>query len=126
MRKATLAASLTLALALGGCSSAQLANFQTGLGNFTQGVASVNQAIGQVSQTLLSHCNDIQTSVQALADLVSVVSSSSTARQAFAANNAVVNAFCQAPPTDLKTALAATATAVVSARSAVAAVKAGN
>lgn len=121
MNKILFAFVLTLVLA--GCSTSQLANFQSGLNNFTAGVASVNQTIATVSPTLASHCGEAQL---VGAQLAAFVNSSSSAGAGLAAINAAIVAWCQAPPNDIKSAIASVATQVAAGRAAYQSARKGN
>jgi hypothetical protein len=121
-----IAIACALALSLGACSSAQLANFQAGLNNFETGVASVNQVIAATDAKLAANCNSIQATAAALANLASVLSNSSTVRQTLAAANNGLLTWCQAPPQDINSAIITTAAIVVAVKQGYQAAKAGN
>ncbi len=124
MRKIILAfAAASFALSLGACSTTNSAKFQSALSNLTANVAAVNQAIAQVSASLAQNCNAIATTAQAL---VPFAKPGSNASGDLAAANAVILTWCQAPPTDITSAVKVTAAAVNSAKAAYAAAKAGN
>lgn len=112
-----------LSLSLLGCSTSQLDGFRSGLTNFTAGVAAVNQTIATVSPSLASHCADAQL---VGAQLAAFVSSSSSAGAGLAAINAAIVAWCQAPPSDIKSAIASVATQVAAGRAAYQSAKKGN
>lgn len=114
---------LLLALGLAACSSTQSSKFQSDLANLTANVAAVNQAIAQVSATLAGNCNGIATTAQAL---VQFATPGSNAAGDLAAANAVILTWCQAPPTDIASAVQVTAAAVNSAKAAYAAAKKAN
>jgi len=125
-RATVLALAALAGITLGGCTTTQLANFQADLNNFTAGVQSVNAAIAATSQQLYNNCKQIETAAGALQNLGNVVTTSTVARQSLAGANAAINAWCQAPPQDIASALATTAAMVVSTQQAVKAVQAGN
>lgn len=123
LRSLLLGSALALAPLLSACSTSQLQGFQSGLTNFTAGVASVNQTIATVSPTLAAHCGDAQL---VGAQLAAFVNSSSSAGAGLAAINAAINTWCQAPPNDIKSAIASIAAQVAAGRAAYQAVKRGN
>ena len=104
------------ALWLGGCSTTQLAQFQSGLSNFPAGVQSVNQAIAQTSAALGQNCNSLQAAANDL--WVLGVSVSSKVGPTLAAANSAIQAWCQAPPNDIASAIAATAAQITAAKAA--------
>lgn len=115
--------SLIVALGLAGCSATNSAKFQSDIANLTANVAAVNGAIAQVSASLAQNCNAIATTAQALVPFAKI---GSNAAGDLAAANAVIVTWCQAPPTDIPSAVKVTAAAVNSAKAAYAAAKAGN
>lgn len=123
LKYAAIAAALVLSSVLGGCSSTQLASFQSGLANFQSGVASVDQTIATVSPTLAKYCNE---AVLVGNSLSAFTSSSSSAGAGLAGVNAAITTWCQRPPTDIKTAIASVAAQVAAAKAAYQAAKRGN
>lgn len=122
MRKFLLAAAAAcLVISVAGCSTAQLQQFQIGLSNFTAGVQSVNAAIAQTSAQLAQNCNNLQATAAALAAL----GAGSKAGPGLAAANAALISWCQNPPTDITTAITATAAEIQAAKAAYKAAKAG-
>ena len=105
------------------CSTSQLQNFQAGLANISAGVAAVDQTIAQVSPTLAKYCGDAQAVGAQLAD---VTNSSSSAGAGLAGVNAGIVAWCQSPPTDIKSAVASIAAVVNAGRAAYTAARKGN
>lgn len=122
-----LIAILTTCAMLGACSSAKMTsanqNVLTFLGLVQQDVAAVNQDLAQISAALAQNCGALQTAGQALVALQSVAKS---AGPALSAANAVIVTFCQAPPTDIPSAISAVAAQVSAAKAAYKAAKAGN
>lgn len=116
-------AASVLALSLCGCSTSQLDNLRGGLTNFTAGVNSINQTIATVSPTLAAHCSDAQIVGSQLA---AFVNTSSSAGAGLAAINAAILAWCQAPPSDIKSAIASVATQVAAGRAAYQSARKGN
>lgn len=114
---------LVSSLALTGCSSAQLASLQNGLANFQSGVASVDQTIATVSPTLAKYCNQAQAVGQTL---VSLAGSSSSASAGLASVNAGIQTWCQAPPSDIQSAVASVVAIVAAGKAAYKSAKAGN
>ena len=119
----TILAILCAASVLCGCSTSQLASFQSGLNNFTAGVAAVDQTIASVSPTLAARCNEAQSIGNTLA---AFVNTSSSAGAGLAGVNAAIVTWCQSPPTDIKSAIASVAAQVVAAKAAYQAAKKGN
>lgn len=111
MRKLVLAFTLILA----GCSSDASLKFQQGLALVRSNVAAVNLTIASVSAELASDCGEIQNIAEALEQLAG---SNQKAKAAFATANASIVSWCQKPPTDIASAVRATAKAVADARSA--------
>lgn len=112
-----------MALAIGSCSSSQLASWQAGLNNFQAGVASVDQTIANVSPVLAKYCGQAQVAGQAL---VPLVSQSKAASGGLAAINAAITTWCQSPPTDIASAVNSIAAEVSAAKAAYAAAQKGN
>lgn len=104
------------AISLSACSAGRLAQFQTGVSNFVAGVQTVNKAIGQVSAELGQNCGALQAAAQDLWLLGNAVYAKSG--PALSAANSAIVTWCQNPPTDIASALRATAAQVVAAKAA--------
>lgn len=112
-----------LLLILAGCSATSQQNFKNAIDNFNTDVTLVDGAIKNLSGTLYANCNGIAATAQAL---VSLSSSSSKVGQGLVAANAAIGSYCQAAQvTDIPTAVQASAAALVAAKTALAAAKAG-
>lgn len=109
------AAGLAIAatVALAGC-----ANYQEKLSTFTNNVVATNQAIATVSASLASNCNGLEATATSLAALAGVLEVNQKAQAGLAAANAALSAFCQAPPTDIPSAIAAVAAQAAAAKKA--------
>lgn len=116
---------LALGISLVGCTTAQKEAFQSGLSNFTSSVESVNTAIGQVSASLAQNCNTLQVAAGDIAGLVTLFTSNSKAVGGLSAANAALRTWCQAPPTDIASAIRATASEIAAARAAYKAAQGG-
>lgn len=104
---------VVLAAGLAGC-----ANYQANLATLTNDVVATNQAIATVSQSLAQNCNQLQSIAQSAASLTSALSSNPKATAVVSAANAVLTTYCQAPPTDIASAVATVAAQVSAAKSA--------
>lgn len=109
-------------LALASCTTADLDRFKGGLNNFVGGVEAVNEAVGKVSVAVAKNCAGIQTTALALAE---VTASSRKAGPALAGANAAIRTWCQEPPTDIASAIKATAAEWQAAKAAYQAAKNG-
>lgn len=101
------------ALALGGCG-----NYQERLATFTNNVVATNKAIGEISQSLAKNCDSLEATATSLAGLAGVLNVNQKAQAGLAAANAALTAFCQAPPADIPSAVAAVAAQVAAAKKA--------
>ena len=122
MRKLSLAAS-ALAWALGGCTSMQQAQFQADVAAFNNDVVLIDSTIAAASAALANNCAKLAATGQTLA---SFIGKSSAAGAGLTGIDAAIVSYCQAHPTDIATAIAATATAISAGKAAHAAAKAGN
>lgn len=104
---------LSLAIALAGCSTTQLANVQKASANFQLAVNSINADIAAVAPLVARGCVDLQSAAMLL---VPFVPTNAKAPQYFAAANAALNAYCQAIPTDISSTAAAVAKAIAAAQ----------
>lgn len=118
MKKIFLVVSVGLAAILGGCSTAQREAFQGGLSNFTASVESVNAAIAQVSASLAQNCNTLQATAGNLSGLVTMFTTNTKAIGGLSAANAALRTWCQSPPTDIQSAITATAAEIAAAKAA--------
>ena len=105
---------LVFTVALAGCSADAASKFQAGLATFRSNVAAVNMTIASVSADLASNCGEMQNFAQAL----ETFTTNAKAKAAFAAANAGIVTWCQVPPTNIQTAVAATAKITANARAA--------
>jgi hypothetical protein len=126
MRKLSLAAG-ALACALCGCTSMQEAQFQaqlqSGVAAFNNDVALIDSTIATVSSALANNCAQLAATGQALAALIGT---SSAAGAGLSGVDAAIVSYCQAHPTDLTSAISATAAAISAGKAARTAAKAGN
>lgn len=118
--KKTIAIALSFALA--GCSTTQLQKFTTASQNFRAAVAEVNADIQAVSPILAQDCSDLIQIVNLIGPLVP---NSPKVKTAFATGNAALTAYCSAIPTNIQTAITATAQTVAAAQAAYKAAQAG-
>lgn len=122
MRKLSLAA-IALACALCGCTSMQEAQFQANVAAFNNDVALIDSSIAAVSTSLANNCAKLAATGQALASLIGT---SSAAGAGLSGVDAAIVSYCQSHPTDITTAISATAAAISAGKAAQAAAKAGN
>jgi hypothetical protein len=122
MRKLSLAAA-ALACALCGCTSVQQAQFQADVVTFNNDVALVDSTIAAVSTALANNCAKLVATGQALASLIGT---SSAAGAGLTGVDAAIVSYCQAHPTDVTSAISATAAAISAGKAAQSAAKAGN
>jgi len=122
MRKHKLAA-FALVCALAGCTPAEQAQFQTDVTQFNADVALVDSSIAGVSSALANNCIGLVSIGQSLAQLVGT---SRSAGAGITGVDAAIQSYCQAHPTNIATAVSATAAAVSAGKAAQAAAKAGN
>lgn len=114
---------LTIALAcvfLAGCATTQITS---GLNKFVTNVEAVNASIEKYSAILAKNCATAQNYATALQ---SRVNASSTAGASLDAANAGIVAWCQSPPSDILSAIKASAAMAEAANQAYKAAKAGN
>lgn len=104
---------ILVGMALGGCSTTQLAEFQKASANYQATVATINANIAATAPLIAKGCGDLQTAAMLLAPLVST---KAKAPQYFAAANSALNAYCQVTPTDIQSTAKAVAAAVVAAQ----------
>lgn len=104
MRRTLIA--LALSIAVAGCSSTASVKIQAGLANFRANVAAVNETIRTVSLDLAANCEDIQFFTQALVDIAK--DQRKIAPHVESANAAIVT-WCQAPPSNVASAVTSTA-----------------
>jgi hypothetical protein len=122
MSKLTLAA-IAAACALVGCTPSEQAQFQADVSQFNADVALVDSSIATVSTSLADNCAALVSTGQALAQLVGA---SSAAGAGLTGVDAAIQSYCQAHPTNLTSAVSATAAAISAGKAARAAAKAGN
>jgi hypothetical protein len=126
-RKLLSLAAGVLACALCGCTSMQQAQFQTqfqsDVAAFNNDVALIDSTIAAVSSALANNCAKLAATGQALAALVGT---SSAAGAGLNGVDATIVSYCQAHPTDVTSAISATAVAISAGKAARAAAKAGN
>jgi len=122
MRKLSLAAS-ALACALVGCTSMQQAQFQADVAAFNTDVMLIDSTIAAASAALAKNCAKLAATGQGLAGLIG---RSSAAGAGLTGIDAAIVSYCQAQPTDIATAIDATAAAISAGKAAHAAAKAGN
>lgn len=121
MKKLLYFAAAILAIALlPACTDTQLAGFQHSLSNFDLAVARVDQSIAGVSASLYKNCTSLQAVGQAAVDIAGQCSKAS---QVVLGANSVIQGFCQAPPSDIASAVSFTATAISSTKSQLSAAK---
>lgn len=111
------------ALALAGCTAAQQAAFQTDVAAFNNDVALIDLSIATVSTALANNCTQLATTGQALAALIGT---STAAGAGLTGVDAAIVSYCQSHPTNITTAVSATAAAISAGKAARAAAKAGN
>ena len=122
MGRLTLAA-IAVACVLAGCTPSEQAQFQTDVNQFNADVALVDSSIAAVSTALASNCGSLVTIGQALAGLIG---GSSAAGAGLTGVDAAIQSFCQAHPTNIASAVGATAAAISAGKAAQSAAKAGN
>ncbi len=111
------------ALALAGCTAAQQAQFQSDVIAFNNDVALIDSSIATVSTALANNCTQLAATGQALATLIGT---SSAAGAGLTGVDAAIVSYCQAHPTNIATAVSATAAAISAGKAAQSAAKAGN
>jgi hypothetical protein len=116
-------AAFAVACVLAGCSPAEQAQFQADVTQFNADVALVDSSIATVSTTLANNCNALVAVGQALAV---AVGTSSAAGAGLTGVDAAIQSYCQAHPTNITSAINATAAAISAGKAAQAAAKAGN
>lgn len=104
---------ITLALALGGCTSDWLKKFQAGSANFRAVVAEVNADIAAVAPIVAADCADLQKMAMLIAPFIP---NSGKAQQYFGAANGAITAYCQNIPTDINSTASAVLAAVRAAQ----------
>ena len=109
---------VALASSLAACSQAQSDKFQASLLRFEANVEAIDRTISRVSPTLAKHCTTLQSVGQSLAGIVNTATTNTSAIGGLDAANAALRTFCQAPPTDIATAVATVAAQVAAARAA--------
>lgn len=122
MCKLTLAAFAAICV-LAGCSPAEQAQFQTDVAQFNADVALVDSSIASVSTALANNCNSLIAVGQAL---TVAIGTSSAAGAGLTGIDAAIETYCQAHPTNITSAITATAAAISAGKAAQAAAKAGN
>ena len=95
-----------------GCTDAQLASFQHGLGNFNAGVAAVDASVKATSATLYSNCTNLQAVGQAAVDIAGQCTKASPVLNAV---NDVITGYCTAAPASGIAAAVATTAQTVNA-----------
>jgi hypothetical protein len=123
MPKRILSAATAAALALAGCTTAQQAAFSTDVAAFNNDVALIDSTIATVSTALANNCAQLAATGQALAILVGT---STAAGAGLAGVDAAIVSYCQSHPTNITTAVSATAAAISAGKAAQTAAKAGN
>jgi hypothetical protein len=121
MRHALLPA--VTAIALAGCTAAQQAQFQSDVTAFNNDVALIDSSIATVSSALANNCTQLAATGQALAILIGT---STAAGAGLTGVDAAIVSYCQAHPTNITTAVSATAAAISAGKAAQSAAKAGN
>ncbi len=116
-------AAFAAACALAGCTPAEQAQFQAGVAQFNADVALVDSSIATVSTALANNCNSLVAVGQALAV---AIGTSSAAGAGLTGVDAAIQSYCQAHPTNIASAVNATAAAVSAGKAAQTAAKAGN
>jgi hypothetical protein len=116
-------AAFAVVCALAGCSPAEQAQFQADVGQFSADVALVDSSIATVSTALANNCNSLIVVGEAL---TTAIGTSGAAGAGLAGVDAAIQSFCQAHPTNIASAITATAAAVTAGKAAQAAAKAGN
>jgi hypothetical protein len=111
------------ALALAGCTTAQQSAFQADVATFNDDVALIDSTIATVSTALANNCTQLAATGQALASLVGT---GTAAGAGLTGVDAAIVSYCQAHPTNITTAVSATAAAISAGKAAQTAVKAGN
>lgn len=111
------------ALALAGCTATQQAQFQSDVAAFNNDVALINSSIATVSSALANNCTQLAATGQALATLIGT---STAAGAGLTGVDAAIVSYCQAHPTNITTAVSATAAAISAGKAAQSAAKAGN
>jgi len=119
MRYALLPAAAALALA--GCTATQQAQFQSDVTAFNNDVALIDSSIATISTALANNCTQLATTGQALATLIGT---STAAGAGLTGVDAAIVSYCQAHPTNITTAVSATA--ISAGKAARSAAKAGN
>jgi hypothetical protein len=114
---------IAVIVALTGCSTAQQAAFQNGVATFNNDVALIDSSIAAVSATLANNCAQLAATGQALAGLIGT---GTAAGAGLTGVDAAIVSYCQAHPTNIATAVSATASAIQAGKAAQAAAKAGN
>ncbi|HEY1982489.1 MAG TPA: hypothetical protein VGH13_20625 [Xanthobacteraceae bacterium] len=112
-----------LGIALAGCTVAQQAAFGADIAAFNNDVALIDSSIATVSTALANNCTQLAATGQALATLIGT---STAAGAGLTGVDAAIVSYCQAHPTNITTAVSATAAAVSAGKAAQAAAKAGN
>ena len=121
MRHSLLSASVGIALA--GCTVARQVAFQADIAAFNNDVALIDSSIATVSTALANNCTQLAAAGQALASLIGT---STAAGAGLAGVDAAIVSYCQAHPTNITTAVSATAAAVSAGKAAQTAARAGN
>lgn len=110
------------ALTLGACSDATLNKITAGLDvydhsvdNFNTAAARIDQSIAKTSASLAKYCTD---AVATGNNLVPLVSQSNTAKSGLISVTTGITTWCEAPPTNIGTAISSMAAVVASARQA--------
>jgi len=122
MSKLTLAV-IAVACALAACTPGEQAQFQADIGQFNADVVLVDSSIATVSTALANNCNSLVSVGQALA---AAVGKGSAAGAGLTGVDAAIQSYCQAHPTNISSAVSATAAAISAGKAAQAAAKAGN
>lgn len=104
---------LVIAVALGGCSSNQVAKIQAASANYQAAVASINADIAATAPVVFKGCADLQKWAALIAPFIP---NSGKAQQYFGAANGALNGYCQTVPTDIQGTAAAVAAAAVQAQ----------
>jgi len=110
-------------IALAGCTVAQQAAFQADVAAFNNDVALIDSSITSVSTALANNCTQLAATGQALATLIGT---STAAGAGLTGVDAAIVSYCQSHPTNITTAVSATAAAVSAGKAAQATAKAGN
>lgn len=116
-----------LALSLAGCANFQASSekFRADLATLQGDVVAVNNAIASINSSLAKNCSTLESTAQAVASLTGVFTQNTTAKGALAAANAALATYCDNPPSDITSAIKATAAEIVAAKAAYKAAKNG-